>query len=310
MTAQTVERKAIAFACFNNAYLPKKFVEEFDNKQVPYTIGYGEFGINRPIPLEIETKVPAFAKLVGVDFNNPNWTERVEDFLAEWEIKIPLGEMKGSKVDGGMILDGGYRQDENGIIHPNDINAYIALNLMSQDGEVGKDVDSYKYKSQYKFFCLDVTKQKAEEIASIENEKKNYQRTAKLLSAKDNDDQLKFILQVYNKEVSPIEISGYTRIQLEDGIIELSKKNPKAIAEATSEGFELAQKAFLTELVHSGAVQQQGNAYFFKSQLLANDDEQMIIWLKNPANSGDIAKMQAIILNYKATNVNRTGNTL
>ena len=163
-----IERKAKVFSVNNNEYLPPSFIENFDNKTVSYTTGFGETGLSVGIPVSEQAKCPQFVKSVGVDPNNPNWTEKVSDYWAEFEYKIPLGKIgKNNKVEDGLEVDGSYTKGEDGVIHPNDINGYILLNLMENDIEVAKSVGDWPYKNQYKFFCLDTTKQKEEENKAI-----------------------------------------------------------------------------------------------------------------------------------------------
>lgn len=308
---ETIERKAKVFSVFNNDYLPTTFVENFDNKSVSYTAGFNDTGLAIGIPVAKQSKCPDFVRIVGVDTNNPNWTEEVANFWAEFEYKVPLGKIgKNNKVEEGVEIDGSYSVDEKGNIFPVDIKGYILLNLMENDGEVAKSVSDWPYKDQYKFFCLDTTKQKQEEEKSIKDASLVIRKTANLISKKDNNNQLKFILQVFNNEVSPIEVSGYDRLALEAGVMELAKTNPTAIIDATDENFNLEQKAFIRELVHSGAINQQGSTYFHNTNRLASTDEEMIRWLLDPVNNNVITQLQAVIANYRATNVIKPTNSL
>ena len=305
-----IERKAKVFSVNNNEYLPASFIENFDNKTVSYTAGFGETGLSVGIPVSEQTKCPQFVKVVGVDPNNSNWTEKVSDFWAEFEYKIPLGKIgKNNKVEDGLEIDGSYSKDENGVIHPVDVNGYILLNLMENDIEVAKSVVDWPYKNQYKFFCLDTTKQKEEENKAIKDAVLVLRRTATLISKKDNNEILKFILQIFNTDVSPIEIGTYNRLDLEAGIIQLAQTKPNVIVEATEEGYNLEQKAFIRELVHSGAINQQGSTYFHGVNKLATTDEEMIRWLLDPVNVNTIQQLQAVIANYRATNVIKPANS-
>lgn len=306
----TVERKAKVFSVNNNEYLPPSFIENFDNKTVSYTAGFGETGLSVGIPVSEQAKCPQFIKVVGVDPNNPNWTEKVSDFWAEFEYKIPLGKIgKNNKVEDGLEIDGSYSKDESGVIHPVDVNGYILLNLMENDIEVAKSVVDWPYKNQYKFFCLDTTKQKEEEDKAVKDAGLVLRRTATLISKKDNNEILKFILQIFNADVSPIEIGTYNRLDLEAGIMQLAQTKPNAIIEATEEGYNLEQKAFIRELVHSGAINQQGSTYFHGVNKLATTDEEMIRWLLDPVNVNTIQQLQAVIANYRATNVIKPANS-
>ncbi len=306
-----IERKAKVFSVFNNEYLPASFIENFDNKSVSYTAGFGDTGLSVGIPVSKQTKCPEFVKVVGVDPNNPNWTEEVANFWAEFEYKVPLGKIgKNNKVEDGLEIDGSYEESEDGKLHPVDVKGYILLNLMENDIEVAKSVGDWPHKSQYKFFCLDTTKQKQEEEKSIKDAGLVLLRTAKLISKKDNNEVLKFILQIFNTDVSPIEIGTYNRLDLEAGIMQLAQTKPSALVEATEEGYNLEQKAFIRELVHSGAINQQGSVYFNGVNKLASSDEEMIRWLLDPTNGNTIQQLQAVISNYRATNVIKPANSL
>lgn len=301
---ESIERKALVFSLMKNTYYPKDFREEFVGVEMKYTPGFKGKQVARGVKLEDEKKVPALIREVGVDTNNPNWTEKSEDFWAEWAYGVPVGLVTdGKKIEGGTEIDGSYAVDKDGIIYPSNPFDYFLLNLMQEDDKVAKDIEEWPFRSEYEFFLIDKTIQQKKEQDTIKKTSDVYIKTAKLLAIEGKQDIIKYILQIYKKDISPIEILTYDKSKLKEALLQLSKENPDAILEAMKDEEVLSFKAFGKQLIHSGGISLNGNAYFYQNEKIASNDDELLMWIKNPENNGVIAKLQAHIEFYKTKNV-------
>lgn len=302
--AESKERKALVFSLMKNTYFPKAFRDEFVGVDMNYTPGFVGKQIARGVKLEDERKVPAFAREVGVGVSSPEWTEKSEEYWAEFSSKVPVGLVSdNNKIEGGTEINGSYKVDTEGNIYPDNINEYMLYNLMEQDDKVAKSVSDWAYRNDYDFFLIDKTIQQRQEVDAVKKSANVLVKVAKLIGVEGKEDIMKYILQVYDKDVSPIEVLVYNKTQLQEGMIELTKKNPDAILEAMKNEDILIHKAFMKQIIHSGGILPQGNAFFYQNEKIASNEDELILWIKNPENNGVISKLQAQIDYYKTNNV-------
>lgn len=302
--AESVEKKAVVFSLMKNTYFPKPFLDEFVGVNMNYTPGFKDRQIARGVKLEDEKRVPAFIREVGVGVNSPEWTEKSEEYWAEWTYKVPVGLIsEASKIEGGTEINAGYKVDTEGIIYPNNINDYMLYNLMVQDDKVAKSTAEWAFRNDYDFFLVDKEVQQKQEVDAVKKSAQVLVKVAKLIGTEGKEDIIRYILQVYKKDVSPIEVLVYNKTQLQEALMNLAKESPESIIEATKDEENLVHKAFAKQIIHSGGILPQGNSFFYNNDKIANSEDELLLWIKNPENNGVIAKLQAQIEYYKTNNV-------
>lgn len=261
--------------------------------------------LRRAIPIKDERKYPELPSLVGTSFSDPQWTEKCENFWAEYVFQVPFGWInpETGKVEGGQEIDAGYTED-GGLFYPNNFGEFILFELMKDDIEVATNPDLYGNRGSFAFFCIDST---AEAAKAIENTKLKIDanmQLATLLVDRDVDTKLglfRIIAGRVDPEISIIHARTMSKDEVIESLIRGSEKNPAKFLQAVNDK-DLAIKAFIAEAVAAGIFTQIGENYLHKSETIGREAD-VISFLKNSANGDIKAEIKAQIENFAAIGI-------
>lgn len=296
---QRIERHATVFAVGHDFAIPSSrgkargeasINELYDNAFKTFSPSFVQNGhgkINKGVKTEHEKKMPAFASLLGVSVNSPNWEQEVRTFWIEYEEKLPFGRIENGEVVGGRAINASYTIAEDGNIYPDEIQDYIIYELMLVDRYVGRQLEDWGQKDNFKFFCIDTEVLESKKKDELEIDLRATRALAKLEKDPDSTDKMRYILCV-------IPDSGYLAmdaLKLEKPdllreMVKLVKDRPRVLLDALATP-NLASKAFLTQLVESSLIRKIGTDYFLDNQILGKESD-AIAYLNSPTHAEEV----------------------
>lgn len=307
---EVVVRKAIVFAVPQEFAIPRAGstntpAEMYIGENRMYIAGFQNGNVLRGIELEKETLIPQFARKLSTNVNSQNWEEKVNDFWVNYSVRIPIAQVvelpgkKLPKIDGGRMLDAGYRV-KDGLIYPNVIDDYILYELMIKDqGEfdVAKSPKEYANVYAYKFFCVSAEDEEARKTEVRKNRMTVFAEITKLTTDTDNLDKLRFIVSLTSKEISSIQATDITREEALDDIMLLAEEDPDKLLKVINDK-HLAERALVRQLRDANILQQSGDTYFFNDEPLGTLGE-TIMFIKKPESDSLVAQFKRRLSAYQ-----------
>lgn len=286
-----VKNKFAQFANDNNEVIDSFFGDSYYKYNCPFNQGAN---LLKGISTEEEKSVIGFTNLVGVSTTSPDWDSKVNDFWNDYTYSLPFGDIKNGIIDGGVIIDGGYKTSDSNNIIPNNINHYILYNLMILDDKyVCKKKEDYESERNfYNIFAIDLID---EEKTIIENSKFKevlITKQSELYNSEDSIERMKLLITMLSTNYSVTEVYSLTKEKCIDEIDFICRKNPEEFIKKI-EDKKLDIKVLAKRLIESGIIKKDGDLYYFReSGLKIGVGKDFLNYLISPANEKEISSLK------------------
>jgi len=219
--------------------------------------------------LSLDEQSRILPSIIGMSSNDPGWSNAVRRFYAEMSIEVP---QKGVELDISVA--------ENG--EPNSPMDYVKFRFAANHPHVAEDEDNMGLGSRYYFF--DPAKDEKIRVAETRQRKDAYKALILVCEEEKKMDQ---VLQAYGQR-----IAGKTRDQKELLLETLTDQDPAEFIRVC-EDKNLEFIALINECLDVSVLSKAGNTYMFGDEVLGEDQEQAVRFLKLKRNSGTLQNIKA-----------------
>lgn len=213
--------------------------------------------------------------ILGIGPADAGWSNSVRRFYAELTIEVPQNGVELNIAT----------NEEGEPMAPLD---YVKFRFAALHPHVAEEQDSIAMGSRYYFF--DPEKDEQERVVETRKRKDAYK--ALILVC---EDELKTIqvLQAAGKSINDL-----TKDQLELALEELMEDDPDEFVRL-SEDKDLSHIALIKDCIDNSVLRKSGNTYLFGDEVLGDDLEQAVRFLKLKRNSGMLQDIKAKLKAFK-----------
>jgi len=216
--------------------------------------------------------------LLDVGPEDKEWGRHTRRFWAE--LRIPVG-FAGMELEIGM--------DEKG--EPIKLMDYIKYRFAKAHALVADSEEEMMRSARKSFYIMNPTAESARKNANIQVSK---QADRAFIKACDDHQRMKNLLRV----LSTVKVDSLTPQTVENLLYDIKQGNPgKFLKAATDENLDM--KAEIASFVEAGILQKIGNAYIHIDETLGENEDETIIYLKNPKRSGLLNILRTKLLETK-----------
>ena len=209
-------------------------------------------------------------EILGISPTEAGWAKQVRAYFANLTIEVPTE---------GVTLN--ISLDEEG--NPINVVDYIKFRFAMDHPHVSTDESS----SKGRYFISDPQKEEAAAVADTRLRKDAYKQ---LILLGDDNDRAILVLKAFG-----VLTAGLSEQQVELELEDLLEEDPNEFIRVCTDK-DLDSVALIWDCVEAGVLRKSGNTFLFGDEVLGEDMEQAIRFLKQKKNS-------TMLLDIKATRV-------
>jgi hypothetical protein len=210
--------------------------------------------------------------ILDVAPTHPDWPKHTKEFWAN--LAIPVGFT-------GVELEIGKDADDN----PLSVMDYIKYNFALRHPQVGLNKDEMTKSQQLRFYIHDISRDIKKRNVEIQKRKDADKEFIKISASIDS---MKRVMRVLS-DSNPDRMSEE---QLENALYEIKNTNPMKFVKVCRNS-NLTVLAEIRQLISAGVLRKIGNQVIFIDEVIGENNEDAVVYLKDKKNSGQLTIMRA-----------------
>lgn len=206
-------------------------------------------------------------EILGISPTEAGWAKQVRSYFANLTIEVP---QEGVSLNISL--------DEEG--NPINVTDYIKYRFALDHPHVSEDENS----SRGRYFISDPTKEEAAAVADTRLRKDAYKQ---LILLSDDNDRAILVLKA-----AGVRTGDMTPQQIELELEDMLEDDPKEFIRICTDK-DLDTVALIWDCVECGVLRKSGNTFLFGDEVLGDDMEQAIRFLKAKKNSAMLLDIKA-----------------